>query len=336
MSKGENLPPLLTCGFCLNIMEKETLKIGLAQFAPVWMNRAKTLEKALHYAADAANQGCELVVLGGEACVGGYPYWLELTDGARFNSQIQKEIFAEYSNQAVCIERGDLQAACDLAREKRIAIYIGIVEKPASRGESLYAALVFIDRNGEIKSVQRKLVPTYEERLVWGNGDGNGLRVHRVNAFTVGGLNCWENWNPLARAALYGQGEDFHICVFPGSIHNTHDITRFIAKESRSFVASVCSVMKKEDFPPDTIHLDKILENAPETLSNGGTCLAAPDGEWLIEPFTTEEKLVIAEIQHQKVREERQNLDISGHYSRPDVLQLKVNRERQNIVVIDE
>ncbi len=214
------------------------------------------------------DQNCELVVLGGEACVGGYPYWLELTGGAVFNSQIQKEFFAEYSNQAVVIERGDLQIICDLAREKRIAIYIGIVEKPSDRGESLFAALVFIDRNGEIKSVQRKLVPTYEERLVWANGDGNGLRVHNVGAFTVGGLNCWENWNPLARAALYGQGEDFHICVFPGGIHNTHDITRFIAKESRSFVASVSCVMKKEDFPENTIHLDKILENAPAHFIN--------------------------------------------------------------------
>lgn len=313
----------------------DKLKIGLAQFAPVWMNREKTLRKALTFAEDAADQNCELVVLGGEACVGGYPYWLELTDGARFNSQIQKEIFAEYSNQAVVIERGDLQTACDLAREKRIAMYIGIIEKPAERGESLYAALVFIDRSGEIKSVQRKLVPTYEERLVWANGDGNGLRVHSLNAFTVGGLNCWENWNPLARAALYGQGEDFHICVFPGGIHNV-DITRFIAKESRSFVASVCCVMRKEDFPSDTLHLDKILENAPDILSTGGTCLAAPDGEWLIEPLGTEEKLVVAQINHQRVREERQNLDIAGHYSRPDVLQLKVNRERQKIVVIEE
>lgn len=317
-------------------MENQTLKLGLAQFAPVWMNREKTLERAAEYAEDAANQNCELVVLGGEACVGGYPYWLELTGGAQFNSQIQKEFFAEYSNQAVQIERGDLNILCDLAKTQNIAIYIGIVEKPATRGESLYCALVFIDRDGEIKSVQRKLVPTYEERLVWGNGDGNGLRVHNLNAFTVGGLNCWENWNPLARAALYGQGEDFHVCVFPGGIHNTKDITRFIAEESRSFVCSVSCIMRREDFPSDTIHLDKILENAPEILSNGGTCLAAPDGKWIIEPLGTEEKLVVAEINHKQVREERQNLDAAGHYSRPDVLQLNINRKRQKIVVIDE
>jgi nitrilase len=313
----------------------DKLKIGLAQFAPVWLNREKTLLKALTYAEDAAGQGCELVVLGGEACVPGYPYWLELTDGARFNSALQKEIFAEYSNQAVQIERGDLAKLCELARARKISIYTGIVEKPAERGESLYAALAFIDRSGAIKSVQRKLVPTYEERLVWAHGDGHGLRVHPVNAFTVGGLNCWENWNPLARSALYGQGEDFHVCVFPGGVHNV-DITRFIAKESRSFCASVCSIMRKEDFPLDTIHFDEITQNAPEILSTGGTCLAAPDGEWMIEPLGTEEKLVVAEIDHQKVREERQNLDVAGHYSRPDVLQLNVNRERQKIIEIIE
>jgi nitrilase len=314
----------------------DKLKIGLAQFAPVWMNREKTLEKALQYAEDAADQGCELVVLGGEGAVGGYPYWLELTDGARFDSPLQKEIFAEYSRQAVEIERGDLQDACDLARGRNMAIYLGVIEKPAERGESLYAALVFIDKNGEIKSVQRKLVPTYEERLVWGHGDGAGLRVHPVGAFTVGGLNCWENWNPLARAALYGQGEDFHVCVFPGGVHNTNDITRFIAKESRSFVASVSCVMKKEDFPAATIHLDKILENAPDVLSTGGTCLAAPDGDWIVEPVEAEEKLIVAQIDHGRVRAERQNFDAAGHYTRPDVLQLKVNRGRQKIVSFDD
>jgi nitrilase len=249
---------------------------------------------------------------------------------------VQKEFFAEYSNQAVVIERGDLQQFCELARNKKIAIYVGVIEKPSERGESLYCSLVFIDRNGEIKSVHRKVIPTYEERLVWSIGDGNGLRVHSMNAFTVGGLNCWENWNPLVRAALYGQAEDFHVCVFPGGIHNTEDLTRFIAKESRSFVTSVCCLMRKADFPVEALHLDKMMENAPDIFTNGGTCLAAPDGNWIIEPVCNEEKLLTAVIDHRKVREERQNFDSVGHYSRPDVLQLTVNRQRQSVLKIED
>lgn len=316
-------------------MEKQTLRVGLAQYTPVWMDREKTLERVLEYAERAAAEGCELAVLGGEASVGGYPFWLELTGGAVFNSPLQKGIFAEYSNQAVCVERGDLRGVCELARARRIALYLGVVEKPADRGESLYCALVFVGRDGEIKSVHRKVIPTYEERLVWSMGDGHCLRVHALNAFTVGGLNCWENWNPLVRASLYAQGEDFHVCVFPGGLHNV-DLTRFIAKESRSYVASVCCVMRKQDFPAGTLHLDKILENAPDTLTNGGTCLAGPDSEWVVEPFCGGERLLVAELDHRRVREERQNFDPVGHYSRPDVLQLAVNRARQSVLKIED
>lgn len=316
-------------------MEKQTLKVGLAQFAPVWMDRRKTLEKALKYAEEAAGEGCELAVLGGEASVGGYPFWLELTGGAVFNSPVQKEIFAEYSNQAVCVERGDLRPVCELARARKIALYLSVVEKPADRGESLYCALVFVDADGEIRSVHRKVIPTYEERLVWAIGDGHGLRVHQMNAFTVGGLNCWENWNPLVHASLYAQGEDFHVCVFPGGLHNV-DLTRFIAKESRSYVASVCCVMRKADFPAGTVHRDRILASAPDVLTNGGTCLAGPDGEWVVEPFCGGEKLLVAELDHRRVREERQNFDPVGHYARPDVLQLTVSRARQSVLKIEE
>jgi Predicted amidohydrolase len=313
----------------------DILTVGLAQYAPVWLNRERTLEKAMRYLHEAAHAGCDLVVLGGEASVGGYPFWLELTGGAVFNSPLQKQFFAEYSNQAVQIERGDLQTVCDEARKNKIAVYIGIVEKPADRGESLYCSLVFIDRDGEIKSVHRKLIPTYEERLVWGIGDGNGLRVHSLNAFTIGGLNCWENWNPLIRSALYAQGEDFHVCLFPGGVHNV-DLTRFIAKESRSFAASVCCVLRAEEIPDDVPNRKMIVENAPEYLANGGTCLAGPDGEWIIEPFCNEEKLLVATADHRRVREERQNFDPVGHYSRPDVVKLVVNRARQKVVDFDD
>ena len=179
-------------------------------------------------------------------------------------------------------------------------------------------------------------MPTYEERLTWSPGDGHGLRVHDLAPFSVGGLNCWENWMPLARAALYAQGEDLHVAVWPGGIHNTADLTRFIAREARSFVISVAGLMRSTDFPAGTPHLDKILANSPETLANGGSCLAGPDGEWIVEPCVGEEKLTVATIDHRRVREERQNFDPAGHYARPDVTQLTLNRKRQSTLTIIE
>ena len=131
---------------------------------------------------------------------------------------------------------------------------------------------------------------------------------------------------------MYAQGEDLHIAVWPGSDHNTKDITRFIARESRSFVISVSSLMSKGDFPKDTPYLNELLENSPEILANGGSCIAGPDGEWLVAPILNKEGNHYHTIDFNRVLEERQNFDPVGHYSRPDITKLKVNRTRQTTV----
>jgi len=312
------------------------LTVGLAQIAPVWLDRERTLQKVESYIVQAGQQGCNLVAFG-EALVPGYPFWVELTDGARFNSQLQKEIFAEYAGQAVQPEAGHLKSVCWAAREHHVAVYLGTIERAKDRGgHSLYCSLVFIDANGEIGSVHRKMMPTYEERLVWSTGDGAGLQTHRVGAFTVGGLNCWENWMPLSRAALYAQGEDLHVAVWPGSERNTRDITRFVALESRSYVLSVSGFMRREDLGAQAEWRRMAAAAAPEQLANGGSCLAAPDGSWVIEPAPAEETLLVAQLDHKRVYEERHNFDPAGHYSRPDVTQVLVNRKRQNLAVMQD
>lgn len=312
--------------------KSDSLKISLAQIAPVWINREGTLKKVEKYIRESAEQHSDLVVFG-EALVPGYPFWLDRTNGAEFNSKIQKEIHAHYMDQAVCIEQGHLDSVCALAKDLEIAIYLGIIERPKDRGgHSLYCSLVYIGKQGEIKSVHRKLMPTYEERLAWSIGDGNGLQVHELGPFTVGGLNCWENWMPLARTSLYAQGEDLHISVWPGNRRNTEDLIPVIAKESRSFVAGVSGIFRPSDIPDDFPYADLMKEKTTSVLADGGTCLAAPDGSWVVEPFTDEEKLVTVEIEHRLVREERQNFDPVGHYSRPDVLQLVVNKDRQGTI----
>ncbi|MFT7072243.1 carbon-nitrogen hydrolase family protein [Patiriisocius sp. Uisw_017] len=311
---------------------ESTLKVALAQIAPVWLDKQATLKKIYHQIEEAAKEKAELIVFG-EGLVPGYPFWLSLTGGAEWNQTINKELHAAYVRNSITIEDGDLDTACALAKKHKMAMYLGIIERPLDRGgHSVYASLVYINQEGIIQSVHRKLQPTYDERLTWAPGDGNGLQVHSLKQFTVGGLNCWENWMPLPRAALYGQGENLHVAVWPGSDHNTKDITRFIARESRSFVISVSALMRKSDFPENTLHLDKILEKAPQVLANGGSCIAGPDGEWLVEPDTTTNGNIYHTIDFNRVYEERQNFDPVGHYSRPDVTKLQVNRERQSTV----
>ncbi|WP_340679927.1 carbon-nitrogen hydrolase family protein [Paraglaciecola sp.] len=308
------------------------LKVAMAQIAPVWFDRVATLDKVNRYILQAAEQQCELVTFG-EALVPGYPFWIERTDGARFNCERQKNIQAEYSVQAVQIERGDLDGICQTARLNNIAVYLGIIERPKDRtGHSLYCSLVYINQQGIIQSVHRKLMPTYEERLSWATGDGHGLVTHALGNFTLGGLNCWENWMPLARAALYAQGEDLHIASWPGNHSNTFDLTPVIAKEGRSFVISVCGLMRPRDVATKMPELQSLLTSEQPFFANGGSCIANPDGSWLIEPQVDCEDLFVAELDHQQVRKERQNFDSAGHYSRPDVTRLEVNRERQSTV----
>ena len=318
-------------------MKKDNhLKVALAQIAPVWLDKKATLHKIYTQIEAAAKEKAELIVFG-EGLLPGYPFWIALTGGAEWNKKVVKELHAHYLNNAVNIEAGDLDAVCALAKKHTIAIYLGVIERPQDRGgHSVYASLVYINQGGEIKSVHRKLQPTYDERLSWAPGDGNGLRVHALKQFTVGGLNCWENWMPLPRAALYAQGENLHIAVWPGSDHNTKDITRFIARESRSYVISVSALMHKSDFPKDTPHLEEILKNAPDVLANGGSCIAGPDGEWLVKPDVTTDGNIYHELNFQKIYEERQNFDPVGHYSRPDVTKLTVNRERQSTVAFED
>ncbi len=308
------------------------LKVAMAQIAPVWLDKRATLQKIETSILEAAMEKAELIIFG-EAFLPGYPFWLAHTDGAAWDLKENKELHAHYVRNAIQIETGELDTICKLAKEHGIAIYLGMMERAKDRGgHSLYCSLVYINENGAIKSVHRKLQPTYDERLTWAPGDGNGLQVHPLKQFTVGGLNCWENWMPLPRAALYGQGENLHIAVWPGGLHNTKDITRFIARESRSFVVSVSSLMRTSDFPKTTPHLNKILEKAPKVLANGGSAIAGPDGEWLVEPIVDKEGLIYQTLDFNRVYEERQNFDPVGHYARPDVTKLLVNRERQSTV----
>lgn len=309
-------------------MTDTRLTVAVVQLEPVWLKRDATVSKIASQIRAAGKDGARLVCLA-EAIVPGYPFWLEYTDGARFESAEQKIWHTHYAREAVIIERGDLDPIRAAALETGCHVVLGVIERAQDRGgHSLYCSMVSIDHFGHVINIHRKLMPTHEERLVWAQGDGYGLRAMPLPPFTLGALNCWENWMPLARAALYAQGVNLHVATWPGSLRNTEQITRFVAFESRSFVLSASSILYRDHLPEDLPLRERLLACLPEQPANGGSAIAGPDGQWRVAPVVDREAILLAELDIDAVYAERRLFDPFGHYSRPDVLELRVHRER--------
>ncbi len=309
------------------------MRIAAAQTAPVWGDAKATTGVVIDWIGRAADAGIDLVAFG-ETFLSGYPFWLSLTDGARFDAADQKEAYAYYLAGAVYLDGPEIAAIIETVADTGVFTYLGVTERSLSGG-TVYATLLAIDPTGGIVSAHRKLMPTYEERMAWGIGDGNGLRTHAVHDFTVSGLNCWENWVPTIRHTMYAQGTTLHVAAWPGSVRNTIDITRFVAMEGRCYVLSAGTILRPEDIPADFPLRDQALAHG-DLGYNGGSAIAAPDGTWIVEPVDGTEQLVIADIDAAVVRGERQNFDPAGHYFRADVIQVDLNRTRLDPLTFSE
>lgn len=301
------------------------MKIAAIQAAPVYLDRQATLHKVLALMREAAAKGAELCAFP-ETFLSGYPVWPNLPGGAQFNDEGRKAAYAAYLQSA--IDPGGPEMAAVIAQAEKLGIftYLGLVERSPSGG-SVFCTLAAIHPEKGLLSLHRKLMPTDAERTIWSQGDGHGLRVHSYKEFTVGGLNCWENWMPLARYSLYAQGEQLHIATWPGAPFLTRDITRFIALEGRVFVVSVGGILNAADIP-DTFPLKRDLLEMNDRYLSGGTAIAGPDGTFIVEPIKDEETIAYADLDLKQVQQERQNFDPAGHYSRSDVFKLEVDRRR--------
>ncbi len=292
------------------------------QIAPVFLNSQNTWMKLSDFIREAHDKGAQLVTWG-ESLIPGYPFWLGASGAASWDNADQKRAFSTYWQEALELTTSSILGEMkELARELKIMMMGGIAEKSSG---STHATLITIDEKGNLINRHRKLKPTYAERLVWADGDGLGLKTVPFQGYKIGGLNCWENWIPYARAALHKQNEMLHVAVWPGNSHVTSDITRFIAKEGRYWVLSVSGLIRTEDvihlseeeFPIKNI-LD--LDNKKDKIwQNGGSCIADPKGNYVVKPVVGKEDILYADIDFMTVVEERQNFDYSGHYSRFDI-----------------
>src|SRR6201998_4970776 len=211
------------------------VRVAIAQSAPVYLDKQASLAKALDLIQQAAKRDAMLVAFG-ESGLPGYPAWLVVCPGAAlWENPSTKEVFARLRANSIVVLGEEVQALCEAARDLRIAVVIGVNERVDSGpgNGTLYNSLLTISEDGQVRNQHRKIVPTYTERLVWGNGDGRGLEAVPTSAGRVGGLICWEHWMPLARMAMHNSGERVHVAVWP-TVHEVHQLaSRHYAFEGR-------------------------------------------------------------------------------------------------------
>ncbi len=293
------------------------------------MDLEASVAKAITLTEEAARNGACLVTFG-ETWLPGYPAWLDhCSDMGLWDHAPTKEVFARLRQNSVVVPGKETKLLGQLAADHQLTLVIGVnerVETGPGNG-TLYNSLLIFTSEGILANHHRKLVPTHTERLVWGQGDGGGLESVATAHGRVGGLICWEHWMPLARQALHLAGEHIHVAVWP-TVHEMHQLaSRHYAFEARCFVLSAGLIMRARDLPVE-FKLPSALSAYPENfLLHGGSAIIGPDGRYLVEPVFDEETTVTAELDLDAVDREKMTLDVSGHYSRPDIFDFRLRKD---------
>jgi nitrilase len=298
------------------MLQPNNIRVAIAQSAPVYHDKQGSLAKALDLIQQASDQGAQLIVFG-ETWFPGYPVWLDVCPAAGlWNHEPTKRVFAELRQNSISINGPEAKALAQAAGDLGIGIVIGInerVDEGPGRG-TLYNSLLTFSPDGRLANHHPKLVPTFTERMVWGNGDGRGLSSATIANTRVGGLICWEHWMPLARTAMHQAGEQVHIAVWPTANEMAQLASRHYAFEGRCFVLTVGLMMPTTDMPAELPH------TVTDTwVERGGSAIIAPDASYIVEPIYDREELIIANLDLTMIDRESMALDVTGHYSRPDI-----------------
>lgn len=305
----------------------KTLVVAAAQLAPVFLDRDATTDKVCATIAEAGASGARLVVFP-ETLIPCYPYWNIVVDPFTNRPRRHRKLF----EQAVELGSPTVAAIARASKQAKCVAVVGINERS---GGTLYNSQLVIDADGEILGCRRKLVPTHHERMTWGNGDGSDMNVYDTSAGKVGALVCYEHANPLFRYAIQAQGEEIHAASWPGGAPWTYDIVdaamRHYAFEGQCFVVSATGVVTAE-------FLQSLGGDAGEKIAIGGghSAIVGPGGNYLAKAETDGETLLLAELNFEDIVDRKEIVDTSGHYARPDVVQLKLKKKRRRPLLIRE
>ncbi len=308
---------------------ERAVKAACVQAEPVVLDRGATLEKLERLTAEAAGEGAELVVFP-EAFIPVYPSSTWAKHFAGWADERSKAAFARIAEEAVAVPGAAADQLGATAKSHGVWLVTGVTEIDPERPGTLYNTLLYHAPDGSLALRHRKLVPTNHERLVWGPGDGSGLRAIQTGVGRLGGLICWENYMPLARFALYESGIEVYIAATADDGDAWQSTLIHIAREARSFVVSPSHFQRASAYPDD-FPLREALDGL-DVLGRGGSAILGPDGSYLAGPLYDEEGILYAELVPARLHEERQRFDAAGHYHRPDVFQLRVRENRRNSV----
>ena len=303
------------------------VKAAAVQMAPLFLNTQGTLKKIQRYIEEAADQGLELLIFP-ETILPGYPYWAMTHDSMSHLSRFNRRLHAE----SIVVPGPETNELCAAAARFHCNTVVGINEK---EGGTLYNSQLIISNEGEILGCRRKLVPTSQERMVWGRGDGSDLKVYEISCGVLGALICYEHSNPLFRYSVQAQGEQIHAANWPGGMpfidHIMDAAIRHYAFESGTFVISATSVLTQEI-------LDELSDGSGTSkLQPGGgySAIVGPRGNYLAGPEKDEEGLVSAVLDFEEIVAAKIIVDGQGHYARPDVVQLRLNSSKQLPLVVE-
>jgi len=309
-------------------------RIAVVQRPPVLLDRERTLQAAVAAVAEAARGGAKLVVFP-EAFVPGYPVWIwRLKPGA--DMSLAGTLHALLLDNAVNLQRGDLDALRAAAKENASTVVCGVHELDADFSRStLYNTVVVIGADGAILNRHRKLMPTNPERMVWGMGDASGLRVVDTPCGRVGTLLCWESYMPLARYALYAQGVEIYVAPTYDAGEGWIGTLQHVAREGGCWVVGGGLAMKASDIPEGFPERARLYPDAQEWINPGDSVVVAPGGKIEAGPLSRQTGILYAEVDTARCGSARRSLDVAGHYARPDVFELHVNRRPRQPVAFD-
>ncbi|NIP30781.1 MAG: hypothetical protein GTO02_12845 [Candidatus Dadabacteria bacterium] len=327
---------------------REKVKVAVAQASPVFMDKNKTIEKACRFIKEASDNGAELIAFP-EAYIPTYPAYY--TVGYETDPHDWTDFMIALQDNSIQIPSEDTEILKEAAKQSDIHVVMGCNELDDRNGSrTVFNSLLYISREGEILGKHRKLMPTYTERLYWGQGDGRDLEVFETDIGRIGGLICWENHMILIRAFMMYSGQDFHIAVWPGnwkrgkdklldsdtntngSANNLQSLIKVHAFESGCFVLSACGYLNPEDFP-ERWHYVRDSDHINFDWATGGSSIVNPAGRYLFEPNFEKDAILYSDCYANQIKAVKAVFDSLGHYSRWDIAKLMMYNDGLNPVI---